>query len=82
VKFVLYQEGCEADAVATGTNGCIGRALAIIEMRNLITYWIQNFDVVSFAPGEDGGRIMNETLDHFTLGVKPLHLVFSEKSVE
>lgn len=60
-------------------NGCIGRALAITEMKDLITHWIQNFEGVSFAPGEDGSRLIHETMDHFTAGVKPLHLVFAGK---
>lgn len=63
----------------TGTNGCIGRALAMNEMRNMITHWIQNFETVRFAPGEDGSRILQETVDHFTVGVKPLQLVFDKK---
>ncbi|KAK3367744.1 putative cytochrome P450 [Podospora didyma] len=62
-----------------GTNGCIGRALAVMEMRDLITHWIQNFESVRFAPGEDGTSILTETKDHFTLGVTPLHLIFDAK---
>lgn len=63
----------------TGTNGCIGRALAITEMRDLVTAWIQNFESVRFAPGEDGSDLLLGTLDHFTVGVKPLNLVFDPK---
>lgn len=63
----------------TGTNGCIGRALAIIEMRDLITAWIQNFESVRFAPGEDGSNLLLGTLDHFTVGVKPINLIFDPK---
>ncbi|PLB36079.1 cytochrome P450 [Aspergillus candidus] len=62
-----------------GTNGCIGRALAMNEMRNLITHWIQNFENVRFASGEDGSLILQETVDHFTVGVKPLQLIFDKK---
>ncbi|KAB5546803.1 cytochrome P450 [Coniochaeta sp. 2T2.1] len=61
-----------------GTNGCIGRALAVSEMRNLITHWVQNFKSVRFAPGEDGTQLVTRTKDHFTLGVTPLHLVFEK----
>ena len=60
-------------------NGCIGRALAVTEMRDLILHWVQNFESVTFAPGEDGRKLLLETKDHFTLGVQPLHLVFHEK---
>ncbi|KAK1751472.1 cytochrome P450 [Echria macrotheca] len=62
-----------------GMNGCIGRALAIMEMRDLLVHWIQNFESVSLAPGEDGSRLLLETKDHFTVGVQPLHLVFHSK---
>lgn len=33
------------------------------------------FDV-AFAPGEDGSRLLHESLDHFTMGLAPLHLRF------
>lgn len=60
-------------------NGCIGRALAIIEMRDLITHWIQGFKSVKFAPGEDGTPLVTQTKDHFTVGVTPLRLIFEKK---
>ena len=53
--------------------------MAMNEMRNMITHWIQNFETVRFAPGEDGSRILQETVDHFTVGVKPLQLAFDKK---
>ncbi|PKS06131.1 hypothetical protein jhhlp_007448 [Lomentospora prolificans] len=64
-----------------GMNGCIGRALAISEMKTLVTFWIQNFESVRFAPGEDGSRLLHETMDHFTAGVKPLNLIFDPKQL-
>ncbi|KAF9886735.1 hypothetical protein FE257_011112 [Aspergillus nanangensis] len=65
-----------------GMNGCIGRGVAMMEMRDLITQFIRAFDGVRFAPGEDGSRLMTQTKDHFTLGVKPLRLVFVAKEQE
>jgi tryprostatin B 6-hydroxylase len=62
-----------------GMNGCIGRPVAITEMRDLITYFIHNFETVKFAPGEDGTTLVTKTKDHFTLGAQPLHLIFKEK---
>lgn len=59
-----------------GMNGCIGRGLAMMEMRDLVTHFIHAFDGVEFPPGEDGHRLLTETKDHFTLGVRPLQLVF------
>lgn len=48
-------------------------------MKNMITHWIQNFEGVRFAPGEDGSKLLVETKDHFTAGARPLHLIFDEK---
>ena len=53
--------------------------MAVTEMRDLILHWVQNFESVTLAPGEDGRKLLLETKDHFTLGVQPLHLVFHEK---
>ncbi|KAK3380619.1 hypothetical protein B0T24DRAFT_717964 [Lasiosphaeria ovina] len=50
-----------------------------MEMRDLLTHWVQHFEAVTFAPGEDGSSLLRGTKDHFTLGVTPLHLVFHEK---
>ncbi|KAI9367627.1 cytochrome P450 [Aspergillus egyptiacus] len=62
-----------------GTNGCIGRALAVTEMRDLIVHFIHSFSTVRFAPGEDGTALLTQTKDHFTVGVRPLHLIFEAK---
>ncbi|KAK5677365.1 hypothetical protein LTS10_009935 [Elasticomyces elasticus] len=58
---------------STGPEGCI---VAYIELRTVVTRLILEFDV-SFAPGEDGKRLMNDTKDHFTLTVGELDLVFT-----
>ena len=50
-----------------------------MEMRDLITYFIHTFESVKFAPGEDGRALLEETRDHFTVGVQPLRLIFEEK---
>lgn len=47
-------------------------------MRNLVTYFIHHFSRVKFAPGEDGKALLTKTKDHFTVGVKPLRLVFEK----
>jgi tryprostatin B 6-hydroxylase len=79
LRLLYLNRRSSADPLNTGMNGCIGRALAIVEMRDLITHWIQNFEAVRFAPGEDGAKLLTETRDHFTVGVRPLHLIFEKK---
>lgn len=75
---IMVTGQCVANMTA-GTNGCIGRALAISEMRNLITHWIQAFKSVRLAPGETGHELVTKSKDHFTMGVTPFHLVFEKK---
>lgn len=65
-----------------GMNGCIGRALALVEMRDLVAQFVHHFESVKFAPGEDGSRLVTATKDHFTVGVQPLKLVFEKKKTK
>ncbi|KAL9092427.1 MAG: hypothetical protein Q9159_000935, partial [Coniocarpon cinnabarinum] len=63
---------------STGVYGCIGKPLALMEIRTIVAKILTRFDV-DFAPGEDGHRLLFETRDHFTLGLAPLKLVFRER---
>ncbi|KAK4565839.1 hypothetical protein LTR86_003688 [Recurvomyces mirabilis] len=60
-----------------GPMGCIGKNLALTELRTLTARLVAGYDV-SFARGEDGKRIMTETLDHFTVDPGDLDLVFTK----
>ncbi|EMC93926.1 hypothetical protein BAUCODRAFT_150161 [Baudoinia panamericana UAMH 10762] len=60
---------------STGPFGCIGKNLALIELRTLTTRLVLEYDV-NFAPGEDGTRLLFNTLDHFTVDLGELDLVF------
>lgn len=57
-----------------GKFGCIGKQLAYNEMRIVVSMLVLNFEI-EFAPGENGQKLLFETEDHFTLGMKPLHLI-------
>lgn len=61
-----------------GPYGCIGRSLAMTEMRMLTAKLLLKYDV-AFAPKEDGSRLLYGTLDHFTLSIGDLDLVFTER---
>jgi len=60
---------------STGPFNCIGKNLALMEVRTITTQIIDQFDV-SFAPGEDGNNLLMNTKDHFTLGLAELRLCF------
>jgi cytochrome P450 len=62
-----------------GRYGCVGKNLAYMEIRAVIANIITKFDV-SFGPGEDGSRLLNETKDCFTLVMAPLNLTFTPRS--
>lgn len=62
---------------SVGPYGCIGRVLALQEMRTVIARIVTEFDV-KLAPGEDGRNLLEESRDCFTLEMKPLNLVFDK----
>ncbi|KAE8036859.1 hypothetical protein FH972_009492 [Carpinus fangiana] len=63
---------------SAGVFGCIGRPLALLEIRTVVAKLVAAFDV-RFAPGEDGHALVRETRDHFTLGLGDLKLAFEKR---
>ncbi|RDW77473.1 cytochrome P450-12 [Coleophoma cylindrospora] len=64
---------------SAGPYSCIGKQLALMELRVVVARIITQFDV-SFAPGEDGTNLMTKTRDVFTLDVAPLMMIFMKRS--
>ena len=60
-----------------GPMGCIGKSLAMMELRVVTAKLVTKFDL-SLAPGEDGKRIMYKTKDHFTVDPGDLEIIFKE----
>ena len=60
-----------------GPFNCVGKNLALAELRTLTAKLVLEFDVC-FAPGEDGTRLLTKTQDHFTLDLGDLDLCFSK----
>jgi len=61
-----------------GVWSCVGKQLAMMEMRSVLARTVTQFDV-GFAPGEDGTNLLTKTRDVFTLDLAPLNLVFTER---
>ena len=61
-----------------GPFGCIGKNLAMMELRTVTARLVTRFDL-SLAPGEDGHRIFHETKDHFTVDPGHLDITFKER---
>jgi tryprostatin B 6-hydroxylase len=61
-----------------GPYGCIGKNLAYMEIRLLTAQLITRFDV-ALAPGEDGTALLN-SVDHFTIGLKPINMIFTRRT--
>jgi cytochrome P450 len=62
----------------SGAYACIGKQLALMELRLTIAKLVSKFDV-SFPPGETGRALMEESKDWFTWGVADLNLVFRRR---
>ena len=55
--------------------GCVGKQLALMELRTVIALLVTGFDV-EFAPGEDGTNLLENTKDCFTMAMADLYLQF------
>ena len=61
---------------SAGPMGCIGKNLAMSELRTTTTKLVLKFDF-KLADGEDGERLMHQTRDHFTVDPGELELEFT-----
>lgn len=61
---------------STGPYSCIGKQLALMEIRSVAAAMLTNFEV-SFAAGEDGSNLLNNTKDIFTLDLASMNLCFT-----
>lgn len=61
-----------------GPNNCVGKRLAMVVLRLVLSYTVYNYRFV-FAPGEDGSAIYREAKDNLILKAGPLNVVFSKR---
>lgn len=54
-----------------GAYNCVGQKLAMMELRSVTANLLRQFDI-SFAPGEDGTTIEEDSVDCFTTNVGKL----------
>lgn len=69
-------KGCHTPFIKESPYSCIGRNVALMEIRTLMARVLLEYKV-AFAPGEDGYRLLNESKDHFTMSLAPLDLAFT-----
>ncbi|KAH8797552.1 cytochrome P450 monooxygenase-like protein [Hyaloscypha sp. PMI_1271] len=65
---------------SVGPYSCVGKQLALMELRNVIARIVTEFDV-KFAPDEDGTALLEKSTDTFTIALAPLMLVFTKREV-
>ncbi|KAF2501920.1 putative P450 monooxygenase [Lophium mytilinum] len=66
---------------SSGAYSCIGKQLALQEVRTVTAKLITKFDV-SFAPGEDGSTLLEESKDIFTTELGDMFLCFKLRKQE
>jgi hypothetical protein len=59
-----------------GQQNCVGKGLAFLELRTIISLLILKFSV-AFAPGDDGSSVTEALTDHFASTPGKLKLVFT-----
>ena len=60
-----------------GTYSCVGKQLALMELRLVLASLVMRFDV-TFASGEDGRALLEDTKDYFTLGLADFYVEFQD----
>jgi len=68
------------ELTGAGPYGCVGKQLALMELRNVIARIVTEFDV-RFAPREDGTALLEKSTDTFTIALAPLMLIFTKREV-
>ncbi|KAK4165553.1 cytochrome P450 [Cladorrhinum sp. PSN259] len=63
-----------------GPYNCIGKPLALMNIRSVISKLVCNFDI-DFAPGEDGSRVEKEAVDNFIVRIGPVDLTFKTRAI-
>lgn len=61
-----------------GSYSCIGRQLAYMEMRTVVSKLVLGFEV-ALAPGESGRRLLRGSLDNFTTTIGALDVVLTRR---
>jgi cytochrome P450 family 628 len=57
---------------------CVGRQLALMELRYLLAYTVWNYKF-AYAPGESGRRMDKESVDLVILKAGKLDVVFTKR---
>jgi hypothetical protein len=60
---------------------CVGRQLALMELRYLLAYTVWNYEF-TYALGENGRRMDEESMDLVILKAGKLDVVFTERERE
>ena len=62
-----------------GTYNCVGRQLALMELRFLLAYTVWNYKF-AYAPGETGRRMEEESVDLVILSAGKLDVIFKKRA--
>lgn len=63
---------------AAGPYNCVGRQLALMELRFLLAYTVWNYEF-AYAPGETGRRMEEESVDLVILSAGKLDVSFKKR---
>lgn len=76
---IVSFHGSDLTIRVLGHYSCPGKQLALLQMRGVLRRIARDFHI-ALAPGEDGVVFDTEAKDTFTLAVKPLQMVFTERA--
>ncbi|KAL3447168.1 cytochrome P450 [Aspergillus insuetus] len=74
----LVKEKAAFMPFSAGEFNCVGRPLALMNLRSTIARLVMEFDF-EFAPGEDGSRFLGDGKDNFVFYPGDLNMVFTRR---
>ena len=78
MTLLLHHTTLTANQVIKGRHNCIGKGVALRQIRNVVASLVTNFDV-TFAPGEDGTAVWRDLKDQFNSHPGRLELIFTPR---
>lgn len=69
----------ELTLFSTGPYACVGKRLAMVEMRRVTAEIVSRYDI-AVAPGQSKEQFLDGVQDTFTTVAAPLHLIFTKRA--
>ena len=79
LTLIMSQPSLFADLYDAGKSSCIGKNLALMDIKLVISSIVQKYHI-NFDPLKDSRSVLTDMQDHFTVTPGPLSLIFKPRA--